>query len=63
MSRTSTIIDGDELLLVDEIARLQKNCPESVRRQIRRGELPAVRVGRQYRIWKSEFLKTRRAST
>jgi excisionase family DNA binding protein len=59
---TTTATADDELLLVDDIARLDKNCPETIRRQVRAGTLPAVRIGRQIRIWKSEWRKARESS-
>ncbi len=35
---------------VEEFARLFKLSPEAVRTLIRKGEIPAIRIGKQYRI-------------
>lgn len=35
---------------VEEFARLFKLSPEAVQNLIRRGEIPAIRIGKQYRI-------------
>jgi excisionase family DNA binding protein len=40
----------EPLLTVDETATALKVCTRTVRRAIKSGELPAVRLGRQYRI-------------
>lgn len=39
-----------ELLTVKEVARLLKTSRAQVRKMIQNGELPAMRVGREYRI-------------
>jgi excisionase family DNA binding protein len=46
----------DEFLTVDEVAILLKLNPQTVRNQIDRGEMPAVRIGpRRVRIRRSEL--------
>ena len=40
----------EPLLTVDEVAGILKVATKTVRREIKRGELPAVRIGRQLRI-------------
>jgi excisionase family DNA binding protein len=53
----------DKQLTVEEVAKLDKTFPETVRRQIKRGELPAVHIGRLLRrVWASEWRKARRSS-
>ena len=50
----------------EEISRLLKLDPETIRRWIRRGELPAVKVARQWRVSAGEldrFLATMRAQS
>ena len=42
-------------MTVDEIARILKLNPQTVRNWIDRGELPAVRVGRRVRIRRQDF--------
>ena len=39
-----------EMLTVKEVARLLKTSRTQVRKMIQHGELPAVKVGREYRI-------------
>lgn len=50
----------------EEIAQRLKLDPETIRRWIRRGELPAVKVARQWRVSAGEldrFLATMRAQS
>ena len=53
---------ADEQLTVKEVARRDKTCEATVWRQIKRGELPAVRIGRLLRIKESDWRKARRSS-
>ena len=39
-----------EVYTVEEFAKLFKLSPEAVRILIRKGEIPAIRIGKQYRI-------------
>ena len=39
-----------EVYTVEEFAKLFKLSPEAVRTLIRKGEIPAIRIGKQYRI-------------
>ncbi len=39
-----------EVYTVEEFAKLFKLSPEAVRTLIRKGEVPAIRIGNQYRI-------------
>jgi len=39
-----------EVYTVEEFAKLFKLSPEAVRTFIRKGEIPAIRIGHQYRI-------------
>ncbi|MDP9021254.1 MAG: helix-turn-helix domain-containing protein [Actinomycetota bacterium] len=45
----------DELLTVSEVADLLRVSTMTVYRLIRSGELPAVRVGRNYRVRRGEL--------
>ncbi len=47
----------DEFLTVSEVARRLKLHPETIGRYIRRGELPALKFGRVWRIEKKEVDK------
>lgn len=42
--------DYPEVYTVEEFAKLFKLSPEAVRTLIRNGEIPAIRIGKQYRI-------------
>ena len=42
-------------LSVKEVADLFRTCPKTVRRWIAAGELPATRLGRDYRIARSDL--------
>jgi putative molybdopterin biosynthesis protein len=50
MSTQASTRDGTVLLTPAEVARLAKVSRETVYREIDRGELPAIHVGRQLRI-------------
>lgn len=39
-----------QVYTVEEFAKMFRLSPEAVRGLIRRGEIPAIRIGRQYRI-------------
>ena len=39
-----------QVYTVEEFAKMFKLSPEAVRSLIRKGEIPAIRIGRQYRI-------------
>ncbi len=54
-----------QLLTVDEVASELKIKPETVRTWIRAGELDAVDLGREYRIYRvdlNKFLQSRKTS-
>jgi len=46
---------GDSLLTVDDIARILKLNPQTVRNWIDRGYLRAIRIGRNVRVTQAEF--------
>ncbi len=51
---------GDDLLSVKEVAELVKRTPGAIRNWIRKGLLPATKIGKCYRIKRedlNEFLK------
>jgi excisionase family DNA binding protein len=55
-------IELEPLLTVEETAAALRVCTRTVRRAIKSGELPAVRLGRQYRIRRRDlewFLRQR----
>ena len=50
----------DDILTVEELANALKVNPRTIQRLVRRKELPAIRVGRQWRFrreWVDEWLK------
>ena len=55
--------DDVELLTVQEVAKHLRVDEKTVRRWINRGELPAIDLGKGYRIYKSDldaFIEKRR---
>lgn len=46
---------ADSLLTVDEIARILKLNPQTVRNWIDQGYLRAIRIGRRVRVPRAEF--------
>ena len=48
---------NDEVLTIEEAAQIMKVNTETVRRWIRRGELPVIKRGNIVRILKSTLLK------
>lgn len=50
----------DEILTIEEAARLLKVHPVTVKRWLAQGELPAIRIGRVVRIRKQDLLRTER---
>jgi excisionase family DNA binding protein len=45
-----TAVAYPDVYTVEEFANLFKLSPEAVRNLIRQGEIPAIRIGKQYRI-------------
>ena len=50
----------DEILTIEEAAQLLKVNPETIRRWIRRGDLPVIKRGSVVRIRKSTLLHEQR---
>ena len=48
--------DNLELLTVEEVAELLQCHPDSVRRMMRQGRLPAVKVGWRWYVRRADFL-------
>ena len=46
----------NEILTVKEAAALLKTSRQQIRRMIQNGELPAVKIGREWRISKNALL-------
>ena len=55
--------DNLELLTVEEVAELLQCHPDSVRRMMRQGRLPAVKVGWRWYVRRAEFLAMTRAES
>jgi excisionase family DNA binding protein len=49
--------DDDELLTPDQVARIVRLHPRTVRKLIARGELPGVKIARQWRTRKGELME------
>lgn len=46
---------NDEFYTIDEVAKILKVEHKTIRRAIKRGDIKAMKIGRQYRIRKSDF--------
>ncbi|HEY9523480.1 MAG TPA: helix-turn-helix domain-containing protein [Thermopolyspora sp.] len=55
MQDTAPATETRDFLIPDEIADEMRVNRMTVYRLIRRGELPALKVGRQYRVARAEF--------
>jgi excisionase family DNA binding protein len=55
MTKVPAIADADDLLLTNEIAREWRVHVETVRRAIRQHRLRALKMGRHWRIRRSEL--------
>lgn len=53
--------DDLELLTVEEVSELLQVHPDSVRRMMRQGRLPAVKIGWRWYVRRAEFLAMTRA--
>ncbi len=51
---------NEEILTIEEAAQLLKVNPETIRRWIRRGELPVIKRGNVVRIRKTTLLQEQR---
>jgi excisionase family DNA binding protein len=51
------MIMQEQVYSIEEAARLLKVHPDTIRRMIKRGEMQSRKVGRQYRIPRSEIEK------
>ena len=54
-SKNKPMLPMDEVLTVDEVARYLRVHPMTVQRWCRTGEMPAAKIGRAYRIKKTEL--------
>jgi len=50
-----------ELLTVEEVAEILRIHPDSARRMMRNGTLPAVKIGLRWYVRRAEFLAMTRA--
>ncbi len=51
-----TSMTGERYMTVDETAAYLKVCPDTVSRLARAGQIPSVRVGRQWRFRERDLL-------
>jgi excisionase family DNA binding protein len=58
-----TDIDRTEYVTPEQIARRHVVCLETVHRRIRSGELPAMRIGRLWRVPVAELVRFEKAKT
>jgi PTS system nitrogen regulatory IIA component len=52
---TSSSMSNGSLLTVDEVARILRLKPETIRSMARRGDLPAIKLGRVWRFRSSSI--------
>ena len=52
---TSSSMGNGTLLTVDEVARILRLKPETIRSMARRGDLPAIKLGRVWRFRSSSI--------
>jgi excisionase family DNA binding protein len=45
----------EELMTVDEVAALMRLHKDSIRRLLRRGELPGVRIGKRWWVYRADL--------
>ena len=53
--RTNSSISNGTLLTVDEVATFLRLKPETIRSMARRGDLPAIKIGRVWRFKSSSI--------
>jgi excisionase family DNA binding protein len=53
--RTNSSISNGALLTVDEVATILRLKPETIRSMARRGDLPAIKIGRVWRFKSSSI--------
>lgn len=54
-SRTNEISLEDEFYTIEELAKILKVEHKTIRRAIQRGDIKAIKLGRQWRIRKSDI--------
>ena len=52
---TNSSISNGTLLTVDEVAKILRLKPETIRSMARRGDLPAIKLGRVWRFRRSSI--------
>lgn len=55
--RTGSANGENTLLTVDEVAKFLRLKPETIRSMARRGDLPAIKLGRVWRFKKSSIIQ------
>jgi excisionase family DNA binding protein len=48
-------MQSEELMIVDEVAAMMRLHKDSIRRQLRRGELPGVRIGKRWWVYRADL--------
>lgn len=61
--RLNNTVEENEVLTVEEAARLLRVSPWTVRDLARRGKLPGRRVGKEWRFWRRALLEWLRGET
>jgi excisionase family DNA binding protein len=51
-------IDANEVYTFDEVCKILNLAPTTLRKLVKNGEIPATKLGKQYRFLGSELLRT-----
>ena len=61
MKREVETVDGDRWLTPGEVGQILACHPSTVTRLIGAGELPAIRIGKRFRVWSGDLAPARLA--
>ena len=55
----NNILEGyDDILTVKEVSKILKTNPATIRKMIHSKSIPAIKIGREYRILKNKLIET-----
>ena len=56
LKEKSKELNNEEFYTIDELAKIMKVERRTIKRAIERGEIEAIKIGKQYRIKKDSFI-------